>query len=129
MSSTPSKNLYDVVIVGGAMYGSSVAWFLTDNPDFNGSILVVERDPTYEFTSTAHTNSCMRQQFSTEINIRISQFAAEFVKNFRQYMGNDERVPHLILQSYGYMYLADNEPFAKVLSENQKLQLSVLYAR
>ena len=29
---------YDVVIVGGAIMGSSTAWFLTDNPDFDGSI-------------------------------------------------------------------------------------------
>jgi len=119
---TPNKSSYDVVIVGGAMLGSSVAWFLTNNPDFDGSILVVEKDPTYEFTSTSHTNSCMRQQFSNEINVRISQFAAEFVKNFREFMGNDPRVPDVPLQSYGYMYLADNEDFAKILRENQKLQ-------
>ena len=56
---TPKKNSYDVVIVGGAMLGSSVAWFLSNNDDFDGSILVVEKDPSYEFTSTAHTNSCM----------------------------------------------------------------------
>ncbi len=118
----PKQSSYDVVIVGGAMYGSSVAWFLTDNPDFNGSILVVERDPTYEFTSTAHTNSCMRQQFSNEVNIRVSQFAAEFVKNFRQFMGGDERVPELMLHSFGYMYLADNEAFAKTLRESQEVQ-------
>lgn len=104
------------------MYGSSVAWFLTDNPDFDGSILVVERDPTYEFTSTSHTNSCMRQQFSAAINVRVSQFAADFVKNFRDYMGGDERVPHPRLQSYGYMYLADNAEFAATLRESQKLQ-------
>ncbi|TQV78506.1 NAD(P)/FAD-dependent oxidoreductase [Denitrobaculum tricleocarpae] len=118
----PKNKSYDVVIVGGAMLGSAVAWFLSDNPDFDGSILVVERDPTYEFTSTVHTNSCMRQQFSNEINVRISQFAAEFVKNFREFMGNDERVPDVPLHSYGYMYLADNEAFAQVLRENQKLQ-------
>jgi len=119
---TPKKSSYDVVIVGGAMLGSSVAWFLSNNPDFDGSILVVEKDPTYEFTSTSHTNSCMRQQFSNEINVRISQFAAEFVKNFREFMGGDPRVPDVPLQSYGYMYLADNEDFAKILRENQKLQ-------
>lgn len=122
MTQAPAKTSYDVVIVGGAMYGSSVAWFLTDNPDFDGTILVVERDPTYEFTSTSHTNSCMRQQFSREINVRVSQFAADFVKNFRDYMGGDPRVPDLTLQSYGYMYLADNEAFAATLRESQKLQ-------
>lgn len=118
----PKKTSYDVVIVGGAMLGSSVAWFLSSNKDFNGSILVVEKDPTYEFASTSHTNSCMRQQFSAEINVRISQFAADFVKNFRDYMGGDERVPDVPLQSFGYMYLADNEAFADILRENQKLQ-------
>ncbi len=124
MTQAPKHSSYDVVIVGGAMYGSSVAWFLTDNPDFDGRILVVERDPTYEFTSTSHTNSCMRQQFTAAINIKVSQFAADFVKNFRAYMGGDARVPHLRLQSYGYMYLADTPAFAQTLKEGQKLQAS-----
>jgi len=118
----PKQTSYDVIIVGGAMYGSSVAWWLAQNPDFDGSILVVERDPTYEWTSTSHTNSCIRQQFSAEINIKISQFGAEFIKNFREYMGNDDRVPDIILQSYGYMYLADNEAFADTLKEAQVIQ-------
>lgn len=119
---TPNKNFYDVVIVGGAMYGSSVAWWTAQNPDFDGSILVVERDPTYEFTSTSHTNSCMRQQFSNEVNVKISQFAAEFVKNFKDFFGGDERVPNIPIQSYGYMYLADNEEFSNTLKELQKIQ-------
>ncbi|MDX8353824.1 FAD-binding oxidoreductase [Cognatiyoonia sp. IB215182] len=122
MTQAPSQSSYDVVIVGGAMFGSSVAWFLTDNPDFDGSILVVERDPTYEFASTSHTNSCMRQQFSAEINVKVSQFAAEYVKNFRTFMGDDPRVPHPRLQSYGYMYLADNDDFAATLRESQRIQ-------
>ncbi len=119
---TPRQSHYDVVIVGGAMYGSSVSWFLSNNPDFTGSVLVVERDNMYTACSTTHTNSCMRQQFSTELNVKISQFAAEFVKNFRQHLGGDDRVPDILLQSYGYMYLADNEPFADVLRANQKIQ-------
>lgn len=121
-SGEPRNSSYDVVIVGGAMFGSSVAWFLASNPDFDGSILVVEKDPSYEFTSTAHTNSCMRQQFSREINVRVSQFAAEFVKNFRDFMGDDERVPDLPFQCFGYMYLADNEAFADALRESQTVQ-------
>ena len=119
---TPQHSSYDVVIVGGAMYGSSVAWFTASNPDFDGRILVVERDPTYEFTSTAHTNSCMRQQFSNEINVRVSQFAADFVKNLREHFGGDERVPDIPIHSYGYMYLADNDAANEVLKESQKIQ-------
>ena len=122
LSDKPRQNSYDVVIVGGAMLGSSVAWFLPSNPDFNGTILVVEKDPTYEFSSTAHTNSCMRQQFSTAINIKISQFGADFVKNFRTYMGGDERVPDVPFQTFGYMYLADTVEFANALKQAQALQ-------
>ncbi|MGK0293448.1 MAG: glycine/D-amino acid oxidase-like deaminating enzyme [Porticoccaceae bacterium] len=119
---SPKQLNYDVVIVGGAMYGSSVSWFLADNPDFDGSILVVERDPTYTACSTVHTNSCIRQQFSREINVRISQFGAAFVKNLRNYMGGDQRVPNLAIQSYGYLYLSDNEAFSTVLKESQQVQ-------
>ncbi len=118
----PAHSSYDVVIVGGAMYGSSVAWWTITNPDFNGRILVIERDPTYEACSTVHTNSCIRQQFSNELNIRISQFGAEFIKNFREFMGNDSRVPEIVLQSYGYMYMANTQDFADTLKDAQKVQ-------
>lgn len=104
--------------------GSSTAWFLLDNPDFDGSILVIEKDLTYEFCSTSHTNSCIRQQFSTEINIRCSQFAADFVKNLRHHMSGDPRVPELSIQNYGYMYLADNEEAARALRESYDVQKS-----
>lgn len=122
MDKTPTASSYDVVIVGGAMYGSSTAWWLTNNPDFNGSVLVVERDPSYEKCSTAHTNSCIRQQFSNPLNVSISQFGAEFINNFREFMGGDERVPELSIQSYGYMYLADTEEFADTLRASHATQ-------
>ena len=121
---SPKQSSYDVVIVGGAIMGSSTAWFLTENKDFDGRVLVVERDTTYTACSTTHTNSCMRQQFSAELNVRISQFAADFVKNIRTYMGGDDRVPELSIRSFGYMYLADNEDFANVLRESQQVQLA-----
>ncbi|NBT42991.1 MAG: FAD-binding oxidoreductase [Alphaproteobacteria bacterium] len=119
----PKGSSYDVVIIGGAMMGSSVAWFLSDNPDFDGSILVVERNPSYENSSTSCTNSCIRQQFSNEINIRISQFGAEFVKNFRSFMHDDPDVPDVLLHNFGYLYLADNQAMADVLIESQKLHV------
>ena len=66
----------------------------------------------------------MRQQFSGDLNVRISQFAADFVKNLPRYMGNDDRVPDLSIRSFGYMYLADNEGFADVLRESQQVQVA-----
>jgi len=120
--SQPKHATYDVVIVGGAIFGSALAWWLSQMEGFDGRILVVERDPTYTFASTSHTNSCIRQQFSNAANIKVSQFGAEFIKNFRDFMGGDPEVPHLPLQSYGYMYLADTEAFAQTLQDSQKVQ-------
>jgi glycine/D-amino acid oxidase-like deaminating enzyme len=122
ITSVPAESSYDVVIVGGAIIGSSVAWFLSNNQDFDGSILVVERDPSYENCSTAHTNSCMRQQFSNELNVQMSRFAADFVRNFQQYMGDDPEVPALAVNHFGYMYLAGDETFAETLRTNQETQ-------
>ncbi len=120
----PAHGRYDIVIIGGAIMGASAAWFLSDDKDFDGSILVVDRDLSYENTSTMHTNSCMRQQFSTELNVRISQFAADFVKNLRHHMDGDDRVPDLSIRSFGYMYLADNDAFADTLRESQQVQVA-----
>ena len=122
ITSVPAESSYDVVIVGGAIIGSSVAWFLSNNQDFDGSILVVERAPSYENCSTAHTNSCMRQQFSNELNVQMSRFAADFVRNFQQYMGDDPEVPALAVNHFGYMYLAGDETFAETLRTNQETQ-------
>ena len=124
--STPARrSSYDVVIIGGAIMGSSVAWFLSVNEDFDGTVLVVERDPSYEDSSTARTNSCMRQQYSNELNVRISQFSADYVRNFRQRMGDDPEVPDLAVHHFGYMYLAGDERFAATLRAGQKLQSSL----
>ncbi|EKS6729906.1 MULTISPECIES: NAD(P)/FAD-dependent oxidoreductase [Enterobacteriaceae] len=120
----PLRTSYDVVIVGGASMGASVAWYLSNNKDFNGSILVVERDPTYQWAATAASNNCMRQQFATEINVHIAQYAAEFLKEFRHNLGGDPAIPDIPIQNFGYLYLADNEDFANVLRKDQALQAS-----
>jgi glycine/D-amino acid oxidase-like deaminating enzyme len=117
----PARDSYDVVIIGGAIMGSSTAWWLTEM-GFAGRVLVIERDPSYEKAATALSFSCIRQQFSTELNIRISQFGADFVQSLRARMGSDDRVPELKIQNFGYLYLADTEEFAHVLRANQAVQ-------
>ena len=120
---TPNRSNYDVVIIGGAMMGASVAWFLSAHPGFDGSVLVVERDPSYEFSSTAHTNSCLRQQFSQPINVQVSRFGAQYVRNFRQFMGDDPDVPDLHFHDFGYLYLAGTQDGADALRAAQAMQI------
>lgn len=118
----PRHGRYDVVIVGGAIMGSATAWFLTEMADFDGRVLVIERDPSYALCSTAHTNSCIRQQFSTTLNVQISQFGAAFVTDLRARMGGDPRVPDLKIRNFGYLYLANSNAGAEVLRANHAVQ-------
>ena len=117
-------NVFDVVIIGGAMMGSAAAWFLSHHPQFDGRILVVERDPSYSFCSTSHTHSCVRQQFANALNIKISQFAVEMVRNFKHHM-NDPAAPDITLDSFGYLYLAKSDRFAEQLRRQQQVQASL----
>ena len=110
------------MIIGGATAGSAVAWFLSANPDFDGSVLVVERDPSWSRSATIASNNCMRQQFATEINVTIAQYAAEFVRNFRENLGGSPDIPDIPIRNFGYLYLADNEDFADILRRDQALQ-------
>ncbi|MGF7158719.1 glycine/D-amino acid oxidase-like deaminating enzyme [Rhodoligotrophos appendicifer] len=97
----PEQSRYDVVIIGGAVMGSATAYFLSHNPDFAGSILVVERDSTYEFASTSRSTSSIRQQFSNPINVKISQFGVDFIRAFPETMGPE--APDLSFKENGYL--------------------------
>jgi glycine/D-amino acid oxidase-like deaminating enzyme len=112
---------YDVVIIGGAVMGSAVAHFLTSDPAFDGSILVIERDPSYERCSTGRSWGGVRQQFSTAENIRMSLFGVEFVRTAAERLAVDGEAPDVGFREAGYLYLASTNGRA-VLEKNTALQ-------
>ncbi len=118
----PRHGSYDVVIVGGAMIGSSVAWWLSRDPGFDGRILVIERDPSYEHASTTGTASCIRHQYSNAVNVRIGMFGSDFIKNFRRFAGED--APEVRLIEHGYLYLS-NGAYDATHRENQATQAAL----
>lgn len=118
------KDQYDVVIVGGAVIGSAVAYYLAANPDFNGSVLVVEKDPTYLKAATSLSSSSIRTQFSNPINVKISQYGSEVIRNFGEMMQVGDDKPDLGFHSGGYLFLASTPEQVQVLKENHEVQVS-----
>ena len=111
----------DVVIVGGAVVGSAVAYFLRAQPDFQGSVLVVEKDFTYANSATARSAASIRHQFSTPENICMSQFGTHFIRNIGDYLGVDGEVPDVGFHEGGYLFLATDAGRA-VLESNHRVQ-------
>jgi FAD-dependent oxidoreductase domain-containing protein 1 len=113
---------YDVVIVGGAVIGSSIAYHLAVNSDFNGRVLVVEKDPSYQRCASALSAASNRQQFSTAINIEISLYGIQFLREAGVRLAVDNKQPNIQLREDGYLFLA-SENGREGLAKNHALQL------
>lgn len=112
---------FDVLIAGGGVIGSAVAYFLAAHPDFDGSVCVVERDPSYQTGATARSAGSIRQQFSTPENIRMSQFGVAFLKALGEILEVEGERPDVQLQEGGYLFLA-SDAGAEVLRANYEVQ-------
>ena len=94
-----------VVVIGGGVMGSALAYWLT-RLDPSAEVIVVERDPSYADASSALSAASIRQQFSTSINIRLSQASIAFLRNAAAELSLDDERPDIMLREHGYLYLA-----------------------
>jgi FAD-dependent oxidoreductase domain-containing protein 1 len=97
-----------VVIVGGAIVGSMVAFFLREL-GFEGRVTVVERDPTYRYSSTALSAACIRTQVGTPVNIHMSLFGVEFLRTIKDRFGQEADIAFI---ERGYVILGDLDTVA-----------------
>lgn len=96
----------DVAIVGAGIAGASVAYWLTRlSPGL--SVALVERDPGFAQASSQRSASSIRQQFSSPVNIRMSQFGLQFLREAATLLEVDGDAPSVGLTEPGYLYLAD----------------------
>lgn len=115
-----SERSFDVIIAGGAIMGSAIAYFLTRDPDSAPRTLVIERDPSYARCSTTLSAASIRQQFSTPENIEVSKFGIEFLRSVRDLLSPDADIG---LKERGYLFLA-SAAGAPVLRSNHTVQRS-----
>jgi glycine/D-amino acid oxidase-like deaminating enzyme len=100
----------NIVIVGGGVIGCAAAYFLALEHGVHA--LVLERDPSFRIASSALSASSIRQQFSTPLNIALSQASLELMQPWRDALGFVEA---------GYLYLA-TESGASELTRLNALQ-------
>lgn len=119
-----STSAYDVVVVGGGVVGSSIAYHLK-LADPSSSVCVLERDPTYAKASTPLSAGSIRQQFSISGNIEMSLSSIEFLRQSKELLKispDDDCAPDIQLVEGGYLFLSATDDGAATLKENHALQ-------
>ncbi|MER8982610.1 FAD-binding oxidoreductase [Mesorhizobium sp. M0239] len=110
---------YDIVIIGGAIVGSSVAYYLREQ-GFSGTIALVERDPQFAHAATTLSMASIRQQFSIPENIRLSQFTLKLFRRLKEEFGDDADIG---FREGGYLILA-GEDGLPILKSNHEAQIA-----
>lgn len=105
----------DVVIVGGGIVGSSIAWHLTAAGCRN--VLVIERESSQGKGSTGKSMGGVRAQFSTPVNIQMSLYSIPFYARFDEALGYPAEY-----RPQGYLFVATKESHLAYLRTNFKKQ-------
>ena len=108
-------NTADIVIIGGGVMGASALYHLAQRGIKN--IVLLEKE---EFFGTGATGRCaggVRYQFSTEINVRLSQASLPMIERFKDEIGQDVNY-----RQCGYLLVATNEKDEAAFKRNVELQ-------
>jgi len=105
----------DVVIIGGGIVGSSVAYHLAERGCTN--VLIVEREDRQGMGSTAKSMGGVRAQFATPINIRMSLYSIDLFSRFEEVTGHTAGY-----KAQGYLFVATNQRHLDYLEANYRQQ-------
>ncbi len=108
----------EVVIIGGGIVGSSIAWHLTESGCRD--VLIVERESHQGKGSTGKSMGGVRAQFATPVNIQMSLYSIPFYAGFEERLGLPSEY-----RPQGYLFVATRQSHLDYLRTNQKLQKSL----
>jgi sarcosine oxidase subunit beta len=107
-----------VVIVGGGIVGSSIAYHLTDQGCRN--VLVLEREAHQGLGSTGKSMGGVRAQFATTVNIQMSLYSIPFLARFEELTGHPSGY-----KPQGYLFVTSNEWQLDYLRANRARQVEL----
>jgi sarcosine oxidase, subunit beta len=110
-------NSADVIIIGGGIVGSSIAYHLTEAGC--RSIIVVERETHQGKGSTGKSMGGVRAQFATPVNIRMSLYSIPFFSAFDEVMGHPAGY-----RPQGYLFVATKQSHLDYLAGNYRQQVA-----
>lgn len=106
----------EIVIIGGGIVGSSIAYHLTAAGCRD--VLVIERETYQGKGSTGKSMGGVRAQFSSAPNIQMSLHSIPFFRSFEKIVGHPSGY-----KPQGYLFVATRESHLEYLRRNQELQI------
>lgn len=110
-----------VAVIGGGALGSACALFLR-RLDRRIDVDVIEPDPTLRRASSARSAASIRQQFSTELNVRLSQFGLQLLRDADAWLAVDDAPVDLGFVESGYLFVATRPAAAQALRDAHAVQ-------
>jgi sarcosine oxidase, subunit beta len=107
-----------IVIIGGGVMGASTAYHLARRGCTD--VVLLEREAFFGLGATGRCAGGIRYQFSTEINIRLSQLSLPMLERFEAETGQA-----IDLQWPGYLFLLTREQDIARFQQNVALQHSL----
>ncbi|MFN2221820.1 MAG: NAD(P)/FAD-dependent oxidoreductase, partial [Candidatus Promineifilaceae bacterium] len=104
-----------IVVIGGGVMGASTAYHLAQKGCQD--VLLLEREPFFGQGATGKCAGGIRYQFSTEINVRLSQISLPMLERFE-----DETGQSIDLRWPGYLFLLTNEADMAKFRHNVAMQ-------
>ena len=108
----------DVVVVGAGVVGCSIAYHLAGLGIRD--VLIIEKMSAAGQGSTSKANGGIRAQWSTPVNIKLSNYSISAYERFREETGGD-----CGLRQVGYLFMTSSEPGERTLRRNLSLQQSL----
>jgi sarcosine oxidase, subunit beta len=108
----------EVVIIGGGIVGSSIAYHLTAAGCRN--VLVIERESHQGKGSTGKSMGGVRAQFSTPVNIQMSLYSIPFYASFEERLGYP-----CGYRPQGYLFCATADSHMAYLRANYERQVAM----
>jgi sarcosine oxidase subunit beta len=108
----------EVVIIGGGIVGSSIAYHLTAAGCKD--VLVLERESAQGKGSTGKSMGGVRAQFSTPVNIQMSLYSIPFYASFDEQLGHPAGY-----RPQGYLFCATNDKHMAYLRTNYQKQVAM----
>ncbi len=108
----------EVVIIGGGIAGSSIAWHLTQGGCKD--VVVLEREAHQGLGSTGKSMGGVRAQFATEPNIRMSLYSIPMFDRFEEITGHPSGY-----KAHGYLFMATTPAHMDYLRTNHAKQVAL----